>query len=111
MVRRITAASLILVAACGGKSVFSGSSKALSYAQYKSLEKGTSAEAIQNAFGAAGNAFEKDGKIRGLAYPCEDAAGQVLQLRMVFTADEKLDNWVLGDAKTTEPPAPPPAGK
>jgi hypothetical protein len=110
MVRRITAAALILVAACGGKSLLSGSSKALNYAQYRSLERGVTAQVILSAFGPAGNVLEKDGKVRGLAYPCEDASGQVHQLRMVFTDEERLENWVLGDAKATEP-APAPADK
>jgi hypothetical protein len=115
MVGRITAAALILVAACGGRSIL-GSGKALSYAQYRSLEAGTEARAILNAFGPAGNVFEQDGKVRGLSYACEDPAGQVLQLRMVFSADEKLEKWVLRDPKAPEPAAPaepasPPEGK
>ncbi len=69
------------------------------------------AQAILNAFGSAGNALERDGKVRGLTYRCEDASGQVLELRMVFTADEKLENWVLGDPKAPQPAPPPPAAR
>lgn len=67
------------------------------------------AQAILNAFGPAGNVFEQDGKVRGLTYPCEDASGQVLQLRMVFSPDERLEKWVLRDPKAPEPMAPPAA--
>lgn len=110
MVRRITAAALILLAACGGSSrLFEGSQKALSYAQYRSLGEGMTAQAILNAFGAAGNVLEQDGKVRGLTYACEDASGQVLQLRMVFSSAERLENWVLRDPKAPEPAAAPPA--
>jgi hypothetical protein len=104
MVRRITAAALILVAGCGGRSILGGSGKSLSYAQYRSLEAGMAAEDIVSAFGAAGNVLEQDGKVRGLSYPCEDASGQVLQLRMVFSTDGKLEKWVLRDPKAPEPP-------
>lgn len=69
------------------------------------------AEAIQKAFGPPGNVFEQDGKVRGLAYACEDASGQVLQLRMVFAEDGGLDSWVLGDKKAAEPAATAPTPK
>jgi hypothetical protein len=109
MERRITAAALILLAGCGGKTILGGSDKALSYAQYRSLGEGMTAQAILNAFGPAGNVLEQDGKVRGLTYACEDASGQVLQLRMVFSADERLEKWVLRDPKAAEPAAATPA--
>jgi hypothetical protein len=108
MVRRITAAALILLAACGGRvRLFEGSTKALNYAQYCSLEEGMQADAILRAFGPPGDVREEDGKVRGLAYPCEDSSGKVLQLRMAFNADAKLEKWVLKDPKAPEPSAPP----
>ena len=64
------------------------------------------AKAILNAFGPARDVLEQDGKVRGLTYPCEDASGQVLALRMVFSADEKLEKWVLRDPKAPEPAKP-----
>ena len=71
------------------------------------------AQAILSAFGPAGNVFEQDGKVRGLTYACEDASGQVQQLRMVFSADQRLEKWVLRDPKAPEaaaaPSAAPPA--
>lgn len=110
MVRRITAAALILLAACGGKvRLFEGSQKALNYAQYCSLEEGMAAEDILRAFGPAGDVREEDGKVRGLAYPCEDASGKVLQLRMVFSPDARLEKWVLRDPKAPLEPSAPPA--
>ena len=117
MKRRITAASLILAAACAGTgSIFRGPS--LSYAQYCSLEKGMRVETIRKGLGPGGDVLETDGKVRGLAYPCEDAEGKVLQLRMVFSEDGRLEKWVLKDPKapaseepkgnTAEEPGTPP---
>jgi len=110
MARRITAAALILFAACGGRTrIFQGSEKPLSYAQYCSLEQGMGADAVQKAFGSADNVFQEDGKVRGLTYACEDASGKVLQLRMVFADDGQLQKWVLKDPKAPEPAEPPKA--
>ena len=104
MVRRITAAALILLAGCGGKiRLLGGPEKALSYAQYRSLGEGMTAQAILNAFGPAKGVLEQDGNFRGLTYPCEDASGRVVELRMVFSADERLEKWVLRDPQAPEP--------
>jgi len=109
MVRRITALAPILLAGCSGSGLFVGSEKALSYAQYRSLSEGTTAQAILNAFGAAKGSLQQDGKYRGLTYACDDASGKVVELRMVFSADERLEKWVLRDPKGSEPaPTPPP---
>ena len=51
--------------------------------------------AIVNAFGKPAHTLEQDGKVRGLTYRCEDATGAVRQLRMVFSADERLEQWAL----------------
>ena len=106
MARRITALTLILGAACGSQLRIGGGNP-LSYAQYMSLEKGMHAGAIVRAFGKPAHSLEQDGKVRGLTYSCEDATGKVEQLRMVFTAEQRLDRWVLGGGAGTAPePAP-----
>jgi len=97
MLRRITAVTLILLSGCGGTSGWRGSNSknALSYSQYHSLEKGMRAQAILKAFGDPVHALEQDGKVRGLTYSCENATGQVVELRMVFDAEEGLKQWAL----------------
>jgi hypothetical protein len=72
-----------------------GKPDALSYAQYHSLEKGMTAAAILKAFGPPAHTLEQDGKVRGLTYFCEDAAGKAQQLRMVFDGDGRLEKWAL----------------
>jgi hypothetical protein len=98
MARRITAATLILAAACGTQLRIGGNSNALSYAQHQSLEQGMEARAILRAFGKPQDVLEQDGKVRGLTYACETATGAVESLRMVFSPDERLDRWTLGGA-------------
>ncbi|MHC4134932.1 MAG: hypothetical protein ACYS0K_08110 [Planctomycetota bacterium] len=111
MVRRITAVTLILLAGCKGGSGFLGSKprNALSYSQYHSLEQGMRAKAILKAFGDPVHALEQEGKVRGLTYFCENATGQVMQLRMVFDAKEGLTQWALkspdGSKAKSDPPA------
>jgi len=75
-------------------------------------------ETIRKGFGPGGDVLETDGVVRGLAYPCEDADGRVLQLRMVFSAEGRLENWALKDPsaptsnepKGTEEPTAPTKG-
>jgi len=111
MVRRITAVTLILLAGCKSGSGWTGSKpkNLLSYSQYHSLEQGMRAKAILKAFGDPVHTLEQDGKIRGLTYFCENATGQVMQLRMVFDAKEGLTQWALrsqdGSKAKSDPPA------
>jgi hypothetical protein len=108
MVRRITPCALILLAGCAGGPILGGG-RALSYAQYASLEENMTAEAILKAFGPADDVRQEDGKVRGLTYACEDESGKVLQLRMAFSAEGRLQKWVLRDPRAPEPaPATPP---
>ena len=107
--------TLILLAGCKGGSGWIGSKpkNTLSYSQYHSLERGMRAKAVLKAFGDPAHALEQDGKIRGLTYFCENATGQVMQLRMVFDKDEQLQQWALrtpdAKAKQAKQPAPPPS--
>ncbi len=99
MERSITAAALILVAACGTPRASwkrLPTDGPLSYAQLNSLEKGRGATTILKAFGEPKHKLNKDGRIRGLTYPCEDGTGNVQELRMVFSAKERLTKWTLG---------------
>jgi hypothetical protein len=111
MLRRITAVTLILLSGCGGTSGWLGSSSrnALSYSQYHSLERGMRAKAILKAFGDPVRALEQEGKVRGLTYSCENANGQVVELRMVFDAEEWLKQWVLRDPESAKAGSVPPA--
>jgi hypothetical protein len=59
------------------------------------------AVAILNAFGPPVDTLEQDGKVRGLTYYCEDAAGNAQQLRMVFDSDGRLENWALKSTGAT----------
>jgi hypothetical protein len=106
MARSITAATLILLLpACGGGgSILTGSKRSLNYAQYHSLEPSLRAKAILRAFGKPYDLLEKDGKVRGLTYWCEDANGNVVQLRMVFNEAERLQHWALKSEDSPEPP-------
>jgi hypothetical protein len=113
MARSITAAALILLLpACGGGgSILTGRKNSLNYAQYHSLESGLRAKSILKAFGRPYDMLEKDGKVRGLTYWCEDATGRVVELRMVFNEAERLEHWALMGETSVEPPAekaPPP---
>ena len=85
-----------------------GSGSALSYAQYQSLKKGMRAHAILNAFGRPADTLEREGKLRGLTYRCEDGNGKARELRMVFSAGERLQEWVLRlpDGSEPQPPRP-----
>ena len=107
MARSITAVTLILVVACGGRNNLNplGGGPSLSFSQYNSLEEGTTAEAVLRAFGKPLDTLEKDGSVRGLTYRCKNSAGQVLRLRMVFDEAQKLENWVLvrADVKKSTP--------
>ncbi|MHC4930957.1 MAG: hypothetical protein ACYTGV_02035 [Planctomycetota bacterium] len=114
MARSITAAALILLlpACSGSSSPLTGRKNSLNYAQYHSLEAGLRAKSILRAFGKPYDLLEKNGKVRGLTYWCEDANGDVVELRMVFNEAERLQHWVLkGETSYTEPPpkeTPPP---
>ena len=91
--RRITAGSLILLlAGCG---ILNPGRNALSFAQYNSLSKGMPSSAITKAFGRPADILEKDGKVRGLSYRCEDGNGDVVGLKMVFDAQGLLEHWAL----------------
>jgi len=89
-----------LLTACGGvvRSAPGSRSDALSYAQYQSLARGMSAKAIVNAFGQPADTLRRDGRVRGLQYWCEDPTGQAVELRLVFSAEEKLEEWRLQGA-------------
>lgn len=65
-----------------------------------------SAAAILQAFGPPADRLVKQGKVRGLTYPCEDAAGRPARLRMVFGSGQKLARWTLA-----RPPRNPGPGK
>jgi len=95
--RSITAATLILFAACRGGLL--GPKRALTYAQCQSLEKGMRANTVITAFGKPVDILERDGAIRGLSYLCENAAGVAVPLRMVFDDRGRLAEWVLQERK------------
>jgi len=61
------------------------------------------AVAIRRAFGAPSDVLERDGIVRGLTYPCEDARGEVLELRMVFDTEGRLAKCALGPPGGTGP--------
>jgi hypothetical protein len=72
------------------------------------------AEEIQKAFGPAQDVLRREERIRGLTYPCENATGQVVELRLAFSAEERLERWVMLDPQSPktrapgeEPPLPP----
>ena len=97
--RRITAASLILLAAgCGNPFKARGT---VSYAQYNALEKGMKSEAVLNALGPPDDVMEADGKVRGMSYLCEDGSGKVVGLRLVFDKDGGLEKWTLRSEKSS----------
>ena len=103
--------TLILLAGCKGGSGWMGSRprNTLSYSQYHSLEQGMRASAILKAFGDPVDALEQDGKVRGLTYNCENATGQVMQLRMVFDAEGGLTQWALRSPDGSKAESGPPA--
>lgn len=111
MVRSITAVTLILLTGCKGGPVWlgSGPENTLSYSQYHSLERGMRASAILKAFGDPTHTLEQDGEVRGLTYACENATGQVMQLRMVFDAKGGLTQWALLTPEGKKAETPPPA--
>jgi hypothetical protein len=71
------------------------SSGALSYAQFQSLEKGMSADTVLETFGRAMGRVGKEGRIAALTYRCEDAQGEVRELRLEFDAGGILERWSL----------------
>ena len=95
MARRILLLALALGAACGGviRSAPGSRADAVSFAQFQWLEKGMSAKAIVNAFGPPADILRRNGRVRGLKYWCEDASGQALDLRLIFSAEERLEKW------------------
>jgi hypothetical protein len=97
MARRILLLAAALMTACGGviRSAPGGRPDALSYAQFQSLEPGMTAKAIVGAFGAPADTLRRDGRVRGLKYWCENAAGEVVELRLLFSAEERLEKWRL----------------
>ncbi|MHC4971842.1 MAG: hypothetical protein ACYTG3_05885 [Planctomycetota bacterium] len=111
MARRITAVTLIILAGCKGGSGWMGTKpkNTLSYSQYHSLEQGMRAKAVLKAFGDPVHTLEQDGKVRGLTYFCENATGQVMQLRMVFSAEEQLHQWALKSPEGKKAKSDPPA--
>ena len=115
MVRLVVLAGLAAVlVACGTRRIAILRKSALTYAQYHSLEKGMKADAILRSFGKPVDTLESDGRIRGLTYNCENGAGRIQQLRMVFDEKSRLDRWALrGEAvgadketRKEEPPEP-----
>ena len=94
--RSITAATLILVAGCRGGAF--GPRGSLSYAQYNSLEEGMGPGAVIAAFGKPTDTLERDGRVRGLGYRCQNARGIVVALRMVFDERGRLTKWTLHES-------------
>jgi hypothetical protein len=93
MARRIHALALFPLFACHSGVISGESSGALSYAQYQSLEKGMREATVLQAFGRAHGRVEKDGKVESLTYRCEDAEGNVKDLRLAFDAEGVLERW------------------
>jgi hypothetical protein len=68
-------------------------------------------------FGPAEHVLRREEKVRGLTYPCENASGEIVELRLAFSAEERLERWVMLDPKSPktqegkpspeEAPAPP----
>ena len=88
----------------------------LQYGQYTSLSKGMGARTIIDTFGPPAHVLERDGKIRGLTYKCQNALGKKTQLRMAFDAKESLTSYVLANsgaqkAKKPEDAAGTPKGQ
>ena len=73
--RRIPVAILILLVGCQGGLL--GKRESVSHMQYRTLEKGMRAAAVIRAFGKPSDVLEKEGRIRGLSYRCQDARGVV----------------------------------
>ena len=99
MIRRITAAALILVASCGARPVVSSSGErypdSLSYAQYHTLSAGLSAETVIRTYGQPEAAVRQGDRILGLSYACEDARGEPTELRLLFDRQQRLSRWGL----------------
>ncbi len=99
--RRIAAATLILVLAglsaglSGCKGGLFGGRDALTYAQYNSLKAGMQAETVRAAFGTPTHVLERDGKVIGLTYPCENSAGKTVSLKLIFSPKGRLQKWAL----------------
>jgi hypothetical protein len=91
--RRIAGATLILLLGCQG-GMFDRR-EPLSFVQYNSLAKGMTYASVRDAFGRPAHVLERQGGVRGLSYPCEDATGAVLTLRMTFDDRGRLDRWGL----------------
>ncbi|MGQ0612649.1 MAG: hypothetical protein ACT4PV_02705 [Planctomycetaceae bacterium] len=97
MQRSITAATLLLIlAACSAwkgqvDPLGRGRRPVLPYACYQSLQTGMNAREILGKFGPPEDLAEKDGAIRFLLYPCEDANGESATLRMAFSHNEALE--------------------
>ena len=107
----------LLLAGCGwvgglGDSIHRTDPELLQYGQYTSLSKGMGARTIIDTFGPPAHVLERDGKIRGLTYKCQNALGKKTYLRMAFDAQESLTGYVLADpgAKQAEKPKTDPAG-
>ncbi|MGH2628239.1 MAG: hypothetical protein ACRDHY_16495 [Anaerolineales bacterium] len=110
MARRITGVALLLAAACSGWGVRRApfgrdGDPVLSYAQYRSLEKGMRAQDILHAFGRPSRILEGDGIVRFLSYRCENANGKVGRLQLAFDEKGTLETLALLDP---DAPAPSP---
>ncbi|MFQ5844516.1 MAG: hypothetical protein ACE5JG_05945 [Planctomycetota bacterium] len=108
--RSITAAVLMLGTVCGAvhgiRKVFTfrhTDPSVLTYAHYRSLEAGMRAREIIDKFGPPPHVLERDGKIRGLTYRCENAAGSKTRLRMAFDEGEGLVASALDDEGVVAP--------
>jgi len=97
--RSIPPALLIaLLAGCWGTSRLGTRARhgpGLNYAQVRSLRGGMGAAEILKAFGPPSDRLVKEGKLRGLTYPCEDSTGRPARLKMVFDVRGRLARWAL----------------
>lgn len=110
MTRSILVGALLL-AGCAwvgnlGDSLHRKDPELLQYGQYTSLRDGMRARTIIDTYGPPAHVLERDGKIRGLTYKCQNALGKKTQLRMAFDAKESLTGYVLADpgAKKAQKP-------
>lgn len=99
MRKRTALLALGILTACQGPLALLGKGEALSYAQVQSLEKGMRAKTILRTFGEPLHRLEKEGRVVGLTYRCEDARGKIRELRLGFSPDGVLQRWTVAGSK------------